>query len=134
MWIGGLVPIGYDVTDRRLVVNPTEAATVRGILNQYLELGSVRLLMQDLNHTGIRSKVRVAKNGKRSGGHPFLRGALYELLSNRFTSVRFHRGPPPRPARSYRGSRVVESAQGQLRSHGSECTASEEIGYNWQDI
>ena len=38
--------------------------------------------MEDLNHRGIRSKVLVAKNGKQSGGNPFFRGALYELLSN----------------------------------------------------
>jgi DNA invertase Pin-like site-specific DNA recombinase len=82
MWMGGLVPIGYDVIDRRLVVNQTEAETVREIFNRYLELGSVRLLMEDLNRRGIRSKVRVAKNGKRSGGNLFFRGALYELLSN----------------------------------------------------
>jgi len=82
MWMGGLVPIGYDVIDRRLVANQTEAETVREIFRRYLELGSVRLLMEDLNRRGIRSKVRVAKNGKRSGGNLFFRGALYELLSN----------------------------------------------------
>ena len=82
MWMGGLVPLGYDVIDRRLVVNQAEAETVREIFRRYLELGSVRLLMEDLNRRGIRSKVRVAKNGKRSGGNLFFRGALYELLSN----------------------------------------------------
>jgi site-specific DNA recombinase len=82
MWMGGLVPIGYDVIDRRLVVNQTEAETVREIFNRYLELGSVRLLMEDLNNRGIRSKVRIARNGNRSGGNLFFRGALYELLSN----------------------------------------------------
>src|SRR3984957_4775427 len=82
MWMGGLVPIGYDVVDRRLVVNQTEAETVREIFNRYMELGSVRLLTEDLNRRGIRSKERVAKNGKRSGGNLFFRGALYELLSN----------------------------------------------------
>src|SRR6266436_6469913 len=82
MWMGGLVPIGYDVIDRRLQVNQTEAETVREIFRRYLELGSVRLLMEDLNHRGIRSKVRVASNGKRSGGNLFFRGALYTLLSN----------------------------------------------------
>jgi site-specific DNA recombinase len=82
MWMGGLVPIGYDVVDRRLVVNREEAETVRGIFHRYLELGSVRLLMEDLNRRGLRSKVRIAKNGKRSGGSRFFRGALYELLSN----------------------------------------------------
>src|SRR6202521_2437440 len=82
MWMGGLVPIGYDVIDRRLQVNQTEAETVREIFRRPLKLGSVRLLMENLNRGGRRSKVRVAKNGKRSGGNLFFRGALYELLSN----------------------------------------------------
>src|SRR5208282_627048 len=66
----------------RPLVNQSEAQTVREIFRRYLELGSVRLLMEDLNRRGIRSKVRTAKNGKRSGGNPFFRGALYVLLSN----------------------------------------------------
>ena len=82
MWMGGLVPLGYDVIDRRLEVNRLEAGTVREIFRQYLKLGSVRLLMENLNGRGIRSKVRVAKNGRKSGGNPFFRGALYVLLSN----------------------------------------------------
>src|SRR6202022_2842647 len=82
MWMGGLVPLGYDVIDRRLVVNQSEAETVREIFHRYLELGSVRLLMEDLNRRGIRSKVRVARNGQTSGGNSFFRGALYVLLSN----------------------------------------------------
>jgi site-specific DNA recombinase len=82
MWMGGLVPLGYDVHERRLVVNQPEAEVVRGIFRRYGELGCVRLLMEDLNRRGIRSKVRVAKNGRKSGGNPFSRGALYELLSN----------------------------------------------------
>jgi site-specific DNA recombinase len=82
MWMGGLVPLGYDVIDRRLVVNQSEAETVREIFRRYLKLGSVRLLMEDLNRRGIRSKVRVASNGKQSGGNSFFRGALYSVLSN----------------------------------------------------
>jgi site-specific DNA recombinase len=82
MWMGGMVPIGYDVRERRLVVNESEAETVREIFRSYLELGSVRRLMEELNRRGIRSKVRVAKNGRKSGGKAFSRGALYELLSN----------------------------------------------------
>ena len=82
MWMGGLVPLGYDVHERRLVVNQSEAETIREIFRRYGELGSVRLLMEDLNRRGIRSKVRVAKNGRKSGGNPFFRGALYQLLSN----------------------------------------------------
>src|SRR6202521_2228576 len=82
MWMGGLVPLGYDVIDRRLEVNQSEAQKVLEIFRRYLELGSVRLLMEDLNRRSIRSKIRVAKNGRKSGGNPFFRGALYVLLSN----------------------------------------------------
>jgi site-specific DNA recombinase len=82
MWMGGLVPIGYDVHERRLIVNQGEAETVREIFRRYLELGSVRLLMEDLNRRGIRSKVRMANNDRKSGGNWFFRGALYVLLSN----------------------------------------------------
>src|SRR5271167_5019303 len=73
MWMGGLVPLGYDVRDRRLVVNQAEAATVREIFRCYLELGSVRLLKEELDRREFRSKVRVANNGVRSGGHSFYR-------------------------------------------------------------
>ena len=64
------------------MANQSEAETVREIFGRYGELGSVRLLMEDLNRRGIRSKVRVAKNGRKSGGNSFFRGALYQLLSN----------------------------------------------------
>src|SRR5271167_1120467 len=42
MWMGGVVPLGYDVRERRVVVNEVEAETVRYIFRRYLELGSVR--------------------------------------------------------------------------------------------
>jgi site-specific DNA recombinase len=80
--MGGTVPTGYDVRERRLVVNPAEAATVREIYARYLELGSIRLLKQELDRRGMVSKIRVSKAGIHSGGRPFSRGALHELLSN----------------------------------------------------
>jgi site-specific DNA recombinase len=70
------------VRDRQLVVNETEAAIVRNIFNRYLELGSVRLLNEELDRNGVRSKRRVAGNGGESGGQSFSRGALYTLLGN----------------------------------------------------
>jgi DNA invertase Pin-like site-specific DNA recombinase len=82
MWMGGFCSLGYDVRDRRLVVNQEESKLVRHIYKRYLELGSVRLLKHDLDRRGIVSKIRVSKNGRRSGGRSFSRGALYELLAN----------------------------------------------------
>ena len=82
MWMGGLVPLGYEVRDRQLVVSDSEAETVRQIFQRYCELGSVRLLKDELDRRGIRSKLRIAKNGAESGGRSFSRGALYTLLGN----------------------------------------------------
>ena len=80
--MGGVPPLGYDVHDRRLVINRTEATTVKRIYERYLELGSVQVLRNDLVRREVVSKVRVSKNGVRSGGQQFSRGALYQMLSN----------------------------------------------------
>jgi site-specific DNA recombinase len=64
------------------VVNEEESKLVRQIYKWYLELRSVRLLKHDLDRRGVVSKIRVSKSGTRSGGRPFSRGALYELLAN----------------------------------------------------
>jgi site-specific DNA recombinase len=85
IWMGGVVPLGYDVHQRKLIINPAEASTVRHIFECYLKLGSVRLLKQELDRQGITSKIKKikkSKNGETSGGKPFARGALYHLLSN----------------------------------------------------
>ena len=82
MWMGGTVPLGYDVRDHRLVVNPKEAATVRLIFQLYIELRSVRQVRDELDRRSIVSKQRVSKSGARSGGVRFGRGALYEMLAN----------------------------------------------------
>jgi len=80
--MGGLVPLGYGVCERQLIIIEAEAATVRNIFTRYTELGSVRLLKEELDRDGIRSKVRVSKDGAESGGQAFSRGALYTLLRN----------------------------------------------------
>ena len=73
MWMGGCPSLGYDVRDRKLVANETEAETVRHIFRRYVELGSVRCLKEELDAAGIVSKVRVAESGRRWGGKGFSR-------------------------------------------------------------
>src|SRR5205085_3079920 len=82
IWMGGTVPLGYDLSGRQLVSNEAEARLVRQIYRRYLELGSVRRLKQELDQRGVSSKVRLSRQGTKSGGKSFSRGALYELLSN----------------------------------------------------
>ena len=84
MWMGGTVPLGYDVSERKLLVNAAEAETVNHIYRAYLALGSVRLLQAQLAETGVRSKLRPeASDAKMRGGRDLARGALYLILSNR---------------------------------------------------
>jgi DNA invertase Pin-like site-specific DNA recombinase len=83
MWMGGVTPLGYDVRDRKLVVNEAEAETVRHIFRRYAQLSSVRLLQQELAANGIVSKRRVDRFGNERGGIPLARGALYLMLQNR---------------------------------------------------
>src|SRR5271168_253792 len=84
MWMGGVPPLGYDIRDRRLIINEAEAATVREIFERYLELGSVRLLRNDLERRGIITKVRQLSDRRTVGGIPFTRGPLAYLLRNQF--------------------------------------------------
>jgi len=82
MWMGGTVPLGYDVKDRKLVINEAEAETVRMIFRRYAELGSVTLLQEELDRRGIRSKRREGAGGRLAGDRPFSRGILYLILQN----------------------------------------------------
>src|SRR5947199_6709621 len=83
MWMGGVPPLGYECRDHKLIVIPAGAATVQHIFRRYAALGSVRLLQQELEAAGIRSKSWVSSSGRSWGGKPLARGALYLMLRNR---------------------------------------------------
>src|SRR5436309_2611210 len=84
LWVGGPVPLGYAAVDKKILVVPPEAEAVRTIFARYLQLGSVRLLAEDLDQRGIRSKPRRLSSGRTVGGGRFGVGALAYLLKNRF--------------------------------------------------
>jgi site-specific DNA recombinase len=84
IWVGGPVPLGYAVKDKKLVLVPAEAEAVRTIFARYLELGAIRALADDLDRRGIRSRSRQLSTGRTVGGGRFGVGALAHLLKNRF--------------------------------------------------
>ena len=84
LWVGGVVPLGYRAKDRKITVVEEEAKTVRHIFRRYLELGSLNLLLTDLQTSGVKTKVRPLSNGRTIGGIPFTRGPLAAFLRNRF--------------------------------------------------
>jgi site-specific DNA recombinase len=83
MWMGGSPPLGYRAQDGKLLVIECEAEIVRAIFRRYAALGSVRLLKDELDARGIESKSWTTASGRRAGGKPFSRGALYLILQNR---------------------------------------------------
>jgi site-specific DNA recombinase len=83
MWMGGRVPLGYDLKDRKLIINPAEGKQVQEIFRAYLEIGCVRKLKAHLEQRHVLSKVRISSSGQEAGGGSHSRGGLYKLLANR---------------------------------------------------
>ena len=88
MWMGGYVPLGYDVRDRKLVVNQEEAAKVRMVFERFVEVGSATVLAKELRHDGFRNKQ----------GTLIDKGYLYRLLNNRV-----YRGDAVHKGKAYPG-------------------------------
>jgi hypothetical protein len=83
MWMGGFVPLGYDVKDRKLIVNKTEAAVVRMIFERFIKIGSATELVRRLRAEGIRGKQ----------GKLVDKGYVYKLLNNRvYVGEAVHKG------------------------------------------
>ncbi len=83
LWMGGVVPLGYRVEARKLIIEPQEAELVRSIFGRYLEVGSVPALQRALRSDGIVSRRRTLSSGREIGGTPFTNGPLSHLLRNR---------------------------------------------------
>ena len=83
MWMGGNPPLGYDVKERKLVVNAEEAAAVRGIFERFLDVGSTTVLARALAAEGVTTK----------RGKPLNTGTLYKLLNNQaYIGMAVHKG------------------------------------------
>lgn len=83
MWMGGTPPLGFDVKDRKLVVNEPEAQMVRDIFARYAETGSAAQLVRELQIEGRTSKAWVAQNGRRHEGTIIDQQRLFTMLRNR---------------------------------------------------
>ncbi len=83
IWMGGYVPLGYDVRDRKLVVNADEAAKVRKVFERFVDVGSATVLARELRREGFRNK----------RGTLIDKGYLYRLLTNRvYRGEAVHKG------------------------------------------
>ena len=83
IWVGGIVPLGYEVRDCKLVVREDEAQTIRLIFERYLALGSLPALQRELRERGIVTRRRTLSSGRTVGGVPLTNGPLAHILRNR---------------------------------------------------
>jgi site-specific DNA recombinase len=83
LWMGGVVPFGYRVENRKLLIDPIEATEVKLVFDLYCQLKSLPALVRELEVRGIRSRIRTLSSGKRFGGITFTTGPLSHLLGNR---------------------------------------------------
>jgi DNA invertase Pin-like site-specific DNA recombinase len=97
LWVGGVVPLGYEVKDRKLMVNEEEAATVRLIFSRYLDLGSLSALQRDLREQGIVTRKRTLSSGRAIGGRALTNGPLAHMRNRMYLGEINHRD------KSYRG-------------------------------
>jgi DNA invertase Pin-like site-specific DNA recombinase len=82
MWMGGYPPLGYDVKDRKLLINEDEAKVVKMIYNRFIETESCALVADELNRNGYRSKLRPNAKGKNGGEKMYDRKAVRRILEN----------------------------------------------------
>jgi site-specific DNA recombinase len=83
MWMGGWAPLGYEVRDRKLVVNEADAKLVRSIFQRFLKVGSATTLAREL----------IAENVRNKYGKLVDKGILYKMLSNPvYIGVALHKG------------------------------------------
>jgi DNA invertase Pin-like site-specific DNA recombinase len=122
LWVGGTVPLGYELKDGKLLIVEDEAEQVRTIFKRYLALGSVNRLVIELRERKFRSKVRNLSTGETRGGVAFTQGPLFYMLRNRFyigeVSYKNEIYPGPQPPLLDR--KLFEAVQAKLtaqRSH-----------------
>lgn len=82
IWMGGMPPLGYDVKERKLVPNPTEAPLVKRIFQRFISTGSIAVLARELRAEGVTTKCWVTAKNKDRTGKSIDRGFLYKLFKN----------------------------------------------------
>lgn len=98
MWMGGVPPLGYDIRERKLIINTKEAEIVKKIFLRFVTLRSATLLARELRLQGITSKIYVTQTGKQRYGKAMCKNQIYRLLNNRL-----YLGEMPHKDKTYPG-------------------------------
>jgi site-specific DNA recombinase len=120
LWVGGPLPLGYELKDGKLRVVEKEAERVRLIFRRYLEVTGINELVRDLKTENVCTKPRTFSTGKTRGGIPFGRGTLSHLLRNRFFigEVKYKDEILPGEQPAIIDKALFEAVQQKLSGHG----------------
>jgi YD repeat-containing protein len=125
LWMGGLVPLGYDADGRTLKINTAEAQTVRAIYDLYERLGTIREVTEEAGRLALRTRRRETDDGKTTGGNLFQRGHIHHILTNPLDAGRIrhrdrvHEGQHPALIEPERWDRIQALLQdGATRQRG----------------
>jgi site-specific DNA recombinase len=124
LWVGGMVPLGYELKDGKLLIVEEEAQQIRTIFRQYLELGSVNRLVVELRARSFRTKIRRLSTGGMRGGIAFTQGPLFYMLRNCFYvgQVRFKNEICPGPQPPLMDRELFDAVQAKLTEQWSHRT------------
>lgn len=93
IWMGGTPPLGYDVKDRKLVINQQESKTVRFVFEQFLSHGSVVKIVEQLDERCMRTKSWTTQQGKKRLGDKIDANVVMRILRNPlYKGVISHKG------------------------------------------
>lgn len=122
MWMGGPIPLGYDVVEKKLIINEAEAETVRFIFERHQHCRTLKRTADDLRARGIVSKVRRMRDGRLVGGTAYLPGALTHLLRNRIYIGEISHGDHVYPGehQAILDKQIWEASQALLQPMGSK--------------
>jgi DNA invertase Pin-like site-specific DNA recombinase len=125
LWMGGLVPLGYDADGRTLKINAAEADTIRTIFTLYERLGTIREVTEEAGRLGLRTRRRETGDGRTTGGNLFHRGHIHHILTNPLYAGRIrhrdkeHEGQHPALIEPERWNRIQTQLQeGATRQRG----------------
>ena len=120
MWTGGRPVLGYDVVEKKLVVNDPESEQVREIFQLYLDLGSLLSVVGELNRRGWRNKTWTTKAGQLVVGGKFNKGTIQQLLTNPLYVGKVRAGDELHEGQhaAIVGEEVWHAVQAQLRANG----------------
>ncbi len=82
IWMGGQIPLGFDLGDRKLIINESEALTIKLIYKHYLKTNSITQVVRDVNQMGLTTKQWVSKKGKIHKGQKFNKNSIERILKN----------------------------------------------------